>query len=206
MNQAVSFGLLGAGGILLTSALTQQKGETFADALRAVVQGKHRTVSPTASAGTAFSSVTSNGVAGIGSGIANAIGGVANAPLIGAATTVPGHPELKPQIAQITNVVLAKFPGLQITSTISGTHADHSYHYIGEAVDISGPPALMDQAAAWISQNLSGSLLEGIHNGGSAASDLSVKNTKSVSDAFWGAVTWAGHTNHIHLAAGTQAP
>jgi hypothetical protein len=39
-------------------------------------------------------------------------------------------------------------------------------------------------------------LLEGIHNPG-----LSVKNYKRVPSGFWGSGTWAGHADHIHMAA-----
>lgn len=102
---------------------------------------------------------------------------------------------LQPGIAQAAQMVLAQFPGLSITSTTGGTHAKGSYHYRGMAVDIGGSPDLMNQAAGWISQNMAGSLAEGIHN-----PNLSIKNGKAVDPSFWGATTWAGHANHIHLA------
>ena len=59
MNQAVSFGLLLGGGILLTSALT---GSSLAD----VVQGHPGSISTTSSL-TGATGVAANGVAGVGS-------------------------------------------------------------------------------------------------------------------------------------------
>lgn len=41
-----------------------------------------------------------------------------------------------------------------------------------------------------------GGLLEGIHNPG-----LSIKNGRPVPPSFWGSSVWAGHANHIHVAA-----
>jgi hypothetical protein len=104
-----------------------------------------------------------------------------------------GFAGLKPGIASAARRVLARFPALSITSTTGGAHAPGSYHYLGEAADIAGPG--MDQAAAWIKQTMGAGLTEGIHN-----PNLSIKFGKNVPSSFWGAQTWAGHANHIHLA------
>lgn len=103
---------------------------------------------------------------------------------------------VKAGIRNVADAVMGKFPGLVVTSTTGGTHANNSYHYLGEAVDLGGPAALMNRAGTWIQAHMAGSLLEGIHN-----NTLSVKNGRPVSAMFWGPQTWAGHLNHIHLAA-----
>jgi hypothetical protein len=119
-------------------------------------------------------------------------------------TSVPGHPELKPGISEVVNAILKKFPGLQITSTTTGDHAENSYHYLGRAADLAaGDYGLMNEAAAWINESgLWEHLTEGIHNPGSGSgpSLLSVKEGKKVPSSFWGAETWAAHENHIHVA------
>ncbi len=113
--------------------------------------------------------------------------------------TVPGHPELKPDIARITNRVLAMFTRLIITSTTDGVHAINSFHPLGRAVDLGTEPynkRYQDDAAMWIARNLTLFLVEGIHNIG-----LSVKHGKNVPVTYWGEPTWSNHRNHIHLAA-----
>jgi hypothetical protein len=139
----------------------------------------------------------------------NAVGGGPTIPNLGGiSTTLTGHPEVKPGIARIVNAILQAFPGLVITATTNGNHVANSYHYLGEAVDLaSGDYALMDSAAAWIAANLSADLTEGIHNPGSSPTGmLSVENGQAVPSSFWGASTWAGHANHIHVAcAGAQS-
>jgi hypothetical protein len=112
----------------------------------------------------------------------------------GAPSVASSHPELHAGIAAAVQAVLNRFP-LMITSTTGGGHAKGSYHYLGEAADLAGPPALMNSAAAWIGQNMGGSLTEGIHN-----PNLSVKFGHNVPSSYWGASTWAAHANHIHLA------
>ncbi len=118
--------------------------------------------------------------------------------------SVPGHPELKPGISEVVNAILEQFPDLEITATTNGEHAENSYHYLGRAADIaSGDYSLMNKAAAWInSSGLWQHLTEGIHNPGTeSGSDLlSVKDQKKVPPSYWGAETWAEHTNHIHVA------
>ena len=107
-----------------------------------------------------------------------------------------GGTSLQPGIQSVANTVLGMFPGLSITSALRPGDTG-SYHSVGEAVDLAGPPGLMSRAARWIRRNLAGNLLEGIHNTG-----LSIKNGAVVPASFWGAQTWAGHADHIHLAAG----
>lgn len=110
---------------------------------------------------------------------------------------VSGHPELQKHISQVASTVLSKFPGLAITSTTSGNHVPGSYHYRGMAVDMGGSSSTMYAASEWIkASGLWHQLLEGIHN-----PDLAVKNYQlEVPPGVFGAV-WAGHANHIHLAA-----
>lgn len=102
---------------------------------------------------------------------------------------------LHPGIARAVSSVLGHFPGLQVTSTTGGGHARGSYHYKGEAADISGSSGLMFKAANWIKRVMGRNLTEGIHN-----PNLSIKFGKRVSPSFWGGATWAEHANHIHLA------
>jgi hypothetical protein len=101
-------------------------------------------------------------------------------------------------IESVSKAVRSRFPGLSVTSTTGGQHAAGSYHYKGMAHDIGGPPGVMNAASEWIkASGLFKRLIEGIHN-----PNLSVKNGQMVSPGFWGGSTWAGHANHIHLAAG----
>jgi hypothetical protein len=113
--------------------------------------------------------------------------------------TGPRGSGLHQGIVRVGDAVLNRYPGLQVTSTLRPGDSG-SYHSIGEAVDIAGPPGLMSAAASWIKTHLGSQLLEGIHNTG-----LSIKNGANVPPSFWGARTWAQHANHIHLAAGNQA-
>jgi len=98
-------------------------------------------------------------------------------------------------IGSLGRILIGQFPGLSVTSTTGGKHAAGSYHYRGMAEDIAGPPATMNAAARWVAVNYGKSLAEGIHNPG-----LSVKDGKTVPSSFWGAQTWRGHADHIHLA------
>lgn len=74
-------------------------------------------------------------------------------------------------------------------------HAAGSYHYQHRAADISGPEPNMARFAHWVIHNHQSELAELIHNPG-----FSVKNGQRVPSSFWGAQTWAGHRNHVHLA------
>ena len=121
------------------------------------------------------------------------LGGGGGAPG-GAAAATPG---VATGIGGIAQSIIGRFPGLVITSTTGGTHAKNSYHYRGMAVDIGGPGGLMNAASDWIRQTYGNVLIEGIHN-----PNLSIKNGQPVPPSFWGGGTWAGHANHIHIAAG----
>lgn len=90
--------------------------------------------------------------------------------------------------------VLGRFGGLDVTSTTGGHHAANSLHYLDEAVDLSGPSAVMLRAAQWIGSTFGRELAEGIHN-----PNLSVHSGHVVPPSFWGAQTWAEHANHIHV-------
>ncbi len=106
-----------------------------------------------------------------------------------------GPSGLHPGIKQATELVLQQFPGLSVTSTIGGNHVSGSYHYKGEATDISGSTDTMHTASSWIKRSgLYKSLAEGIHN-----PNLSVSDGSIVSPSFYSGV-WAGHADHIHLA------
>jgi hypothetical protein len=99
-------------------------------------------------------------------------------------------------LSDLITVIEAQFPTLVVTSTIGGNHASNSYHYRGEAVDMSLDSQTMHDCAEWIkSTGIYKQLAEGIHN-----PNLSVKNGQFVDPSFWGAATWAGHANHLHLA------
>lgn len=145
--------------------------------------------------------------AGLGSrvhapaGVSHAAAGNAGSGLPGGASAAgTGGPSngiwsgVQSGIHGVANRVMNRFPGLGVTSTLRAGDTG-SYHSLGEAVDLAGPPGLMSQAAQWINATMGGSLLEGIHQNG-----LSIKNGKQVPSSFWGANTWAQHRNHIHLA------
>jgi len=106
-----------------------------------------------------------------------------------------GPSGLQSGIRNLAAYVMEKYPSLQVTSTTGGTHASNSLHYSGQAVDLAGSG--MDAAAGWIkSSGLYRALAQGIHN-----PNLSVEGGSLVSPSYWGSSTWAGHANHIHLAA-----
>jgi hypothetical protein len=99
-------------------------------------------------------------------------------------------------IVSAGNALMSNVPGLSVTSTTGGQHAANSYHYRGEAEDIGGSPGAMAAGVNYIMRSgLYRKLVEGIHNPG-----LSVSGGTVVPSGFWGAKTWAGHRDHIHLA------
>lgn len=102
------------------------------------------------------------------------------------------HPEIQQGVREVVAIILAQYPTLTITSTTGGTHAQHSLHYEGRAVDLAGPN--MDAIGTWIQQTLGSRLTEGIHN-----PTLSVKSGQVVPSSFWGSAVWAEHLNHIHV-------
>jgi hypothetical protein len=90
--------------------------------------------------------------------------------------------------------VIRNFPQLSITSAFRP--GDPGYHGQGLARDLGGPVSVMNAAGRWMAERMTSMLLEGIHN-----PTLSVKNYKPVPSSFWGGGTWAGHADHIHMAA-----
>lgn len=118
-------------------------------------------------------------------------GGLGGAPTAGGGWTRG----LQPGIIKVASDVLSHFPGLaqpSIGQTTGGGHAPGSYHYRGQAVDLSGSG--MNQAAAWVRRRYGRSLAEGIHN-----PNLSISKGRPVSPGFWGS-EWGQHLDHIHLA------
>lgn len=73
-------------------------------------------------------------------------------------------------------------------------HAKNSLHYQGRAFDASGSLKNMGAFSAYLRENYTAQLTEGIHNPG-----LSVKNGKAVPPSFWGITTWVAHANHVHV-------
>jgi hypothetical protein len=113
---------------------------------------------------------------------------------VGVKGSVKDHPELQPGISAIVATILKRWPGLAITSTTSGGHAENSLHYEGRAADLAAASGYMLDAAGWIKANLTPALTEGIHN-----PNLSVKYGKEVSPGFWGSAVWGDHLDHIHV-------
>jgi tape measure domain-containing protein len=100
-------------------------------------------------------------------------------------------------VKQAADMLTSRF-GLTVTSTYRP--GDPGFHGKGQAVDLSGGPfgtdGKMGRASDYIMQSgMFRQLAEGIFN-----PSLSVKWGKQVGAGFWGASTWAGHANHIHLA------
>jgi phage-related protein len=102
-------------------------------------------------------------------------------------------------VAALAAEVIKKFPSLRVTSALRP--GDPGYHGKGWARDLGGPVGVMNAAGRWMSQTMTSALLEGIHN-----PSLSVKNYKTVPAGFWGSGTWAGHADHIHMAAPPAGP
>jgi hypothetical protein len=98
-------------------------------------------------------------------------------------------------IDEIVAQVRAHFPQLVVTSALRPGDTK-SYHSKNLARDLGGPVPVMAAAGSWIQATLAAALLEGIHN-----PTLSVKDGKIVPASLWGPATWAGHRDHIHLAA-----
>jgi hypothetical protein len=115
----------------------------------------------------------------------------------GGAVNFYGKPQgVSPGIRNLIGDMEQHFPSLMVTATTNGGHANGSYHYLGEAVDMAADPGTMLSAARWVmSSGIYRSLVEGIHN-----PNLSVHSGAPVQPGFWGASTWAEHVNHIHLA------
>jgi hypothetical protein len=98
-------------------------------------------------------------------------------------------------IDDIVRQVIAQFPALRVTSALRPGDTK-SYHSKNLARDLAGPQDVMYNAGKWVQDTLAAALLEGIHN-----PTLSVKDGKIVGPGLWGPATWAGHRDHLHLAA-----
>lgn len=91
-----------------------------------------------------------------------------------------------------------------VTSTTSGHHANNSYHYKGQAIDLAAPgggsdtPGLLAINRFWASR-YGRKLKELIYAG---PGGVCIKDGKVVNGmAFYGASTMAEHHNHVHVAA-----
>lgn len=104
---------------------------------------------------------------------------------------------LQPAARYLASTMRQKF-GLSVSPQGGVRPGDSgSFHSVGKAVDLVG--SKMRQGAEWVkTSGLYKTLLEGIHN-----PNLSTDSGKMVSSGFWGAQTWAGHKDHVHLAANT---
>jgi hypothetical protein len=100
--------------------------------------------------------------------------------------------------------IAQKGPPHIVTSTTTGTHAQNSYHYRGQAVDFAAPgggsdtPGLLAINRYWASR-YGKQLVELIYAG---PGGVCIKDGKVVNgNAFYGAATMAEHHNHVHVAA-----
>jgi hypothetical protein len=75
--------------------------------------------------------------------------------------------------------------GLHVTSTTGGKHAPHSYHYLGRAADVAGPPSAMRQFYREMSHTHPAELFYDPMGG--------MKHGHNI-----GAI--GGHSNHVHVA------
>jgi tape measure domain-containing protein len=102
-------------------------------------------------------------------------------------------------IDEIVAQIIAQYPQLRVTSALRPGDTK-SYHSKNLARDLAGPVPVMAEAGAWVQRTMAAALLEGIHN-----PTLSVKNGQIVPASLWGPATWAGHRDHLHLAAEAAA-
>jgi hypothetical protein len=147
-------------------------------------------------------STSTSSAGGTGSAGGAAGGATSPAALASASNTVAGHPELKPGISRMYNLLKSHFPQAGISSTVrSGENPNGCTHTAGRAADIIGPSqAYMDNMAAWLAANMTSGICQGIHQDGNGQIGLSVNAGASVGIGFWGPSTWSQHINHIHLA------
>jgi len=111
-----------------------------------------------------------------------------------------GHPAPHDRVSRLARAVLEEFPELVVTATTDGNHVRNSQHFIGQAVDISGPVDVMARAAKWLVKNHRALIFQLIFNPGP-----SIYNGQVVNGAVVYAEVWAGHRNHIHLAVKDSA-
>lgn len=96
---------------------------------------------------------------------------------------------------KLWETIHGSFPNAVLTSAYRPGAND--YHGLGQAIDVSfsgNPQSLLMPLASWIAQHFPGST-ELIHN-----PNGSIKNGRPVPPSYWGAATWAAHTNHVHWA------
>lgn len=101
--------------------------------------------------------------------------------------------------ASYNNIVsFARRSGIafSVTSTTTGDHAEKSYHYSGNAVDLASSAGQMQALAEWLI-GYAPYELELIHSGGKG---YFVKDGKIVPASFYGATTVSQHYNHVHIA------
>lgn len=110
------------------------------------------------------------------------------------------HPETHDPVRKVVAKILVANPRMYVTATTGGHHAVHSYHFLGRAYDLGADSQdAKDDCGQWCNEHVASSLTEGIHNGATHG-DLSVENGQRVAPSFWGAETWAGHVDHVHIA------
>lgn len=85
----------------------------------------------------------------------------------------------------------------RVVSTTGGGHVNNSWHYKGNAIDMSSSAGSMVKLAAYLYQ-FSDYWLELEHSGGPG---YFVKNGKRVSGSYYGAATVSQHYDHVHFAA-----
>lgn len=180
-------GLVGKVQHLRTGGLVEPKLEGNAGPLKQLGQAAIHKVFEGAKSALGKERSTTGGLGG---------GSVGSMPVGGSVTD---HPELQPGISAIVATILKKWPGLGISSTTGGGHAENSLHYSGRAADLAAPMdaagiKYMLDAAGWIKQKIGADLTEGIHN-----PNLSIKYGKEVDPSLWGESTWLDHLDHIHV-------
>lgn len=110
--------------------------------------------------------------------------------------SVPGHPELKPGIAILVNIVRRRWPLLSVSRTTGGVFPIGSLHHYGQAADLAGPDeAYTQHAAQWVKDNLRRYLTQGLHG-----PSLAVSNSSDVANSYWDQQTWSEHDGLLHLA------
>lgn len=128
---------------------------------------------------------------------ANASPGAAFGPSPGAPAfggSLPGLVSLGKLAQSSFHLTVTEHPAF---GGVHPVHAKNSFHYKGRAFDASGSPTNMAAFGLFLQQQYGGQLTELIYNGTPAES---IKNGRTVPPSFWGAATWAGHRNHVHVA------
>lgn len=162
--------------------------EDLSDAFKALIIGDSKSVgevlgrtgsSATASSGFVVGTGVGSTVGGVGTGVGSAVGGAVSRPPIG----------YKNQIAWINGQGFSFKPTLG--QTTGGTHVKNSYHYKGEAVDLSADKATMLRAAKTIEAAFGPHITELIHT----PLGYSIIHGKRVAP-----VKASDHYDHVHWA------